>query len=183
MGTEGVPGASPTLTEFTGQKGSCSEGGTELKVGGGTATYACNGFGSGTLAKGKTEAGVWSTNFGASTEEQDATSPISFPIRLAAPANKIHYVTLEQQNKNTAPTECAGSAEAPTATDGALCIYEGEGFGGETARHPEYQDVLVPGSSGAMGVSIHGAELFMSYPAGSQAKDAGVYGTWAVTGE
>lgn len=188
--TEGTPGASPTLTQFTGQKGTCNEGGTELKVGNGNATYACNGFGSGTLAKGKTEAGAWSTNFVASAERQEAISPISFQIPLAAPvegANSFYITSGEQTSKvyAFAGTKCTGSAEAPTAGEGILCIYEGEVFAGESGREPAREAILKPGpdaGSSSEGAGVDGAALAMQYPAGSEAKAAQIYGTWAVTG-
>ncbi len=41
-GEKGLPGETPTITEFTGAKGPCTAGGIEVKVGA-TTGYACNG--------------------------------------------------------------------------------------------------------------------------------------------
>jgi hypothetical protein len=188
-GPEGKAGTSVTNTEL--KKGNsaspCPEGGAEFKVGSGTATHACNGEAAPTsLPAERTETGVWSASFGASTAAEEAEPAISFPIPLSETLSKaqVHYVTIEQQVQGTGSSACTGSAESPTAEAGSLCIYEGEVFANETGRVPEKAGIVRPGpdsGTSSEGASPYGAVLLMEYPAGAEAKAAAVYGTWAVT--
>jgi hypothetical protein len=154
----------------------------------------------GTLPHGATETGTWS--LGKATAEQVGETPpqilvpISFPIPLAAglaqdpvPANShVHYVFPPSvpgqpgEEINETPgeegfvpsTHCLGTAEAPTAQAGNLCIYlghkEGAFFGSESS--------LIQKSGGAgSGAGTTGAAVgFIVEGAGAQA-----WGSWAVT--
>ena len=184
VGTNGSNGETPKITSVP--KGrECSEGGTEIKDSSGKGTV-CNGEAAPvSLPPGRTETGVWSASVGASTEEEEAEPAISFPVPLSEPLEVTHtkYVTIAEQVGGTAPSACKGNAEAPTAEAGALCIYEGEAFPG-TSRDLKKIAIVRPGpdaGSSSEGASALGAVILMEYPAGSEAKAAAVYGTWAVT--
>jgi hypothetical protein len=69
------------------------------------------------LASGKTEAGVWAVDgFAGAPGRLVGASAQSFAIPLAS-APKAHYVT----SRPTAA--CPGSAAAPSAAAGNLCVY------------------------------------------------------------
>jgi hypothetical protein len=71
----------------------------------------------GTLASGKTEAGVWAVDgFAGGAGRLVGASAVSFAFPLAS-APKANYVT----SRRTAA--CPGSAAAPSATPGNLCVY------------------------------------------------------------
>jgi hypothetical protein len=147
-GTNGKDGAGVTTASFSGSKGTCNEeqGGIEVKSAS-PAAFVCNGLegeagakgdkgdkgeegspwtAGGKLPPGATETGAWAF---AGTEADTAgiVVPISFPIRLAAalepgtadqPAH-IHYASEEDF-----ATQCPGTAGAPKANPGELCVYE-----------------------------------------------------------
>ncbi len=141
-GSPGVNGESVTNTALAAKNGSghCEEGGAELKVGSGGATYACNGSpwtAGGTLPSGQEEKGSWSVTGGAEASvaiEELLPAPISFTIPLAsAPAphfintNNMEVIwnkTTEKQEEVTS-TECKGTAAGPSAESGNLCVYAG----------------------------------------------------------
>jgi hypothetical protein len=163
----------------------CSEGGAEIKDSTGKVPV-CNGAAAPTsLPEGDSEHGVWTASFGASTEREQAAAPITFPVPLAGALSEtnVDYVTIAEQVGH-ASSECTGSAEAPTAEAGFLCVYEGEVFENETGRVPEESAIVRPGpdlGSESVGASIYGAVVLMKYKAGSEAKPSQVYGAWAVT--
>ena len=80
------------------------------------------------LPEGKTETGTWA--FGSlavpASNGLEAKTPLTFtlPLKEALEASKVHFVTKEEVAKKTAPAECAGSVEAPSAKAGSLCVYE-----------------------------------------------------------
>lgn len=206
-GTDGTNGESVTSKQFkggeetmvTGGEPCKTHGGSEFIAAKGTVTYACNGEegsgGSGpgkgglpkTLAEGETETGTWGVKFPASTAAESfvETSLFSFPIPLAAKLGQASfvYVTLaEQSAKGPETTHCKGSAEAPTAEPGFLCIYAGE-VEAPAGREPFITNIYPPGSTGgAEGVGRAGAKALAEYPGGSTNEAAEVLGAWAVTG-
>jgi hypothetical protein len=80
-----------------------------------------------TLPAEKTETGTWS--FGITPIEAKGNLtfeiPISFNIPLAEGLESAHthYVTRSEQEGKTAPPECPGSMERPSAEPGNLCVY------------------------------------------------------------
>ena len=75
-------------------------------------------------ARGPSARGVPASN------ELEAKTPLTFtlPLKEALEASKVHFVTKGRKSpKKTAPAECAGSVEAPSAKAGSLCVYEGSG--------------------------------------------------------
>ena len=127
----------------------------------------------GTLPTSKTETGSWSIL----GEGAIGIAPISFPIPLTeAAANAIdsthvHYVAVG----DVVPAGCAnGTAAAPAAAPGNLCVYEATG----EFEHPPF--ILKSAAAGVeFGASTAGAVLFGEGPVGGSLGD--VAGTWAVT--
>jgi hypothetical protein len=169
-GSNGTNGTSPTGAAFAGEADGCKEGG--VKFVGANTTVACNGVKgqtgfTKTLPSGETEIGTWS--FGqTSSDAQQALSSISFVIPLSA-APIVQFI-------NTAGEEaedCPGTAAAPAAAKGVLCVYREPGAG------------TFLGAEASPG----GATLFFSTP--TKVEEGGeqvniptfAYGTWAVTAE
>jgi hypothetical protein len=143
-----------------------------------------------TLPTGKTETGTWSFGpLASAPANPTARVPIaSFAIPLAAPlgASQVHYINpagKEVVEKNEVfeeltSTQCLGSAEAPKAEPGNLCVYASseEQLLGPAAS----SDIRNPGSStaSAQEAGTSGAvELFFVKA------NAAAWGTWAVTAE
>lgn len=176
-GAAGKDGASVTASSFIGVKGTCPNGGVEVKSTDGTA-FVCNGKAGGggqaglpaTLPSGKTETGAWALG----TDDGPSVVPITFNIPLAEAPTALHYVNKANEEKTGfeefhARQNCLGSFEAPTAPAGHVCIYTEsenieEGFPGFVPSPPFTK------------LYTSGATFFFSLPAGSWA-----FGTWAVT--
>jgi hypothetical protein len=121
-------------------------------------------FPDGNLPSGKTIRGNYATAGGPSSGEL-AYEGISFGYSLAS-APTPHYV-----QSGTAPPECPGTADAPAAAAGNLCVYEATGFGTISSREVCTGNSC-PGSNkwGAwVRIASGGTSIF------------GVRGTWAVT--
>jgi hypothetical protein len=134
----------------------------------------------GTLPSGKTETGAWSV--GTSLAKNFAIwEPISFTIPLASSVS-VHFVNsvgeeIEEGVEEGPSTVCTGSAAAPTAAPGALCLYERTGSGGSGATALAYEKVENPEgtpakAAGKVGVNVQ----FFAEGAGAVAR-----GDWAVT--
>jgi hypothetical protein len=132
-GPAGTPGAQ-------GAQGPAGANGTDGKEGK-QGTAGTTGF-TDTLPSGKTETGTWSAR--QETEEVGTVDAISFAIPLADGLEKsqVHVDTLNEPNFEEA---CPGSAEAPKATKGNLCIYTGVKIGLEVL------EVVKPFSTGEVG--------------------------------
>lgn len=175
-GSAGAAGKNVTLAEEL-PGANCAEGGTKVEVEGAPASkrYVCNGeagpqgnsgspwTAGGTLPNGSTETGSWS-----STAAFDYVS-ISFPIPLAnaLEAGKVHY----QGEANFAST-CTGSAAAPTAPSGQLCVYVA------LAINQKINEILNVGT-GEAGAGKAGAVVSTE---ATSAQGPTILGTWAVTG-
>ena len=174
-GGNGAAGKNAEAIAFSGSKTigavTCTEGGLEVKSASAT-TLVCNGVKgtngtdgttgfTETLPPGKTEVGSW---VGVYKGDEHAATAISFPIPLPA--------ALEDTAVHIAPdSECTGTAAAPTAPSGELCVYTGGGSGAVVA--------IFKIEGGEVGASTAGAKLFMfgeNVPA-----DEGLQGTFAVT--
>jgi hypothetical protein len=125
IGPAGAAGPAGTA----GAKGETGPEGKEGKEGkaGKNGTNGTTGF-TETLPPEKTETGTWAAQAGAGA----ALESISFTIPLAAPlenakecgqagkpACQVHYLKLSEKSAG-----CPGSAEAPSAEPGNLCVYE-----------------------------------------------------------
>jgi hypothetical protein len=193
-GTDGQDGESVVTTALAPGEDGCLEGGSKFTVGG-NQTTACNGEkgegGSGgggggypkMLPAGETETGTFAADF----EKSGVTfTPISFPIRLPTALNVtgVHYVTTTAQENHTAPSECPGDAEKPTAAKGNLCVYEG--YHTEAEPPATISELTVttfinpgPGDEGPIGAGATGALLRVKY----EGTEPNVFlgGDWAVT--
>jgi hypothetical protein len=137
-GTPGKDGTSATATSFSGAKGSCTEGGVEVKSAS-PAALVCNGAKGAdgqsgftkTLPSGETETGVWGErsnggrayNLGTEeepflsyTETEFLISPLTFNIPLEEAPEELVY------NK-PGSEECPGTLQEPSAAPGVLCVY------------------------------------------------------------
>jgi hypothetical protein len=86
----------------------------------------------GVLPTGQTETGTWSIDQPHATAEfLISYEPISFPIRLgkAGPVGSAFFIDLKETEAKEGPvvkeSGCTGSAAAPTAPEGKLCLYTG----------------------------------------------------------
>ena len=174
-GPEGKPGESVTVAK-TSSKECNNEGGVKASNASGTAT-ACNGktgF-TETLPVGKTERGEWSDTRSAKELELDGTA-ISFVIPLSKALDKehVHFI----MPLEALPSGCSGSAAAPEAASGNLCVFANVMEDAE--KNPLGATLLGLGSGlEAGGADTSGAQLLIA------SKEAGVSfanGTWVVTG-
>lgn len=119
------------------------------------------------LPSGRTLIGAWSNIGGASGAERIG-SAISFPIPLAS-APSAHFVRVG----GPAVTGCPGSAAAPTAAPGHLCIYEARA---SNVGFQSFEDPIT-GATGStsrrFGINVVG----FSSAAGNYISS----GSWAVT--
>jgi hypothetical protein len=172
-GSPGAAGKSVVLGTATAGEcpGSNPTGGKTVEVeGSGVKKAVCNGkegspwTAGGTLPSGKTEKGTWAVDGAPGAESLRAS--ISFTIPLAEPV-VADYVAAPT------PGSCPGTAKAPTAEPGFLCVYEqfvGElNLGGVV--NPETNE---PGG-GKFGAFVG----FFS----ESALPGIAYGSWAVTAE
>ena len=138
----------------------------------------------GTLPSTKTETGVWSIGDGDAVIPpggfaQIAYDAVSFPIPLAAPLDSSHVRQVLANGKELVPPEteqtpvnCTGSAAAPAAPAGFLCVYTG------VAEHEFFFiEAIKKASAAGEGADKSGAVLV---GAGFN-KEMRATGTWAVT--
>ncbi len=190
-GTNGINGKS-VATGTTGPQECVGLGGATVEVAGvsGTKVAICNGQTGYTekLPPGETETGSWAFDRGAAENGTPRLTAISFNIPLAAAlgATQVHYLNEDEEEVLTeaeagagtgqTSTACDGTAAAPTADPGHLCIYTGR-ESGMFAWNELIQKVASP--SEASGADTAGALLsFIVLGVGS-----GGAGTWAVTEE
>jgi hypothetical protein len=166
-GTNGTNGTSVTTSTFSGEKGTCKDGGIEVKSAS-PATLVCNGS-KGTsgftaaLPKGATETGNWA--FG-TTKETLVVAPLSFaiPFSTGGAAPIPVYVKAGE----TGVTECPGTPAQPKAAEGFLCIYE------------EVANYGTDGAEPAPEANSAGGHIIVS---AADPEERFGFGTWAVTGE
>ena len=186
-GDDGANGTSVTNTKLNPGNINCPAGGAEFKVGAGASSYACNGeegpegpegpegktgFAA-QLPPSETELGAWSTD-AVVTTQGSAYTTISFPFPLPAGGYAVHYVTSEEVANDNAPADCPGSAEAPEAEEGAVCVYQVAGFGLTFLAEWNPENGAAEAGAGKVGV-------ILQFSADS---NAGFNrGTWAATAE
>jgi hypothetical protein len=95
---------------------------------------------------------------------------VSFPIPLSGKldASHVHFVP----EKTTPPALCPGTAPAPQAASGQLCVYEVRASGATE------QGIFPQSTSLGSGADPYGFGINFAAAAGTDA----AYGTWAVTG-
>lgn len=177
-GTTGTNGTSATTASFTGEAHGCKAGGVEVKSSS-SPTYVCNGqsggSGSGTLAPGKTETGVWALSVYDVPEEKEPATAINFPIPLEESSEKAFVVTAEQIKTKTGlgvEQGCTGTVAEPTAPEATLCVYVYT----ERAENAFLAETVFDGSSGYQSIGT----TLVAYATGEDASYSGS-GAWAVT--
>ncbi len=188
-------------TGAAGKEGAQGKEGPQGKAGatgakGTNGTNGTTGF-TETLPSGETETGAWA--FGevaaGAVPANFVKDPISFNIPLPtaltgtgcktnppAATCHVHYINAEDKEVvNLTPLEeipsadCKGSASAPTAAPGNLCVYTG------AIELASLQNIFIqaPDGVGVTGASTSGAMLSFS----NVSEEAVGWGTWAVTAE
>ena len=179
-GAAGTPGQSVTVTNETAGV-NCPNAGKKLVSVSGT-TYVCNGEDgetgfTETLPTGKTETGMFAIPTGAIGVFQAA---LSFNIPLTtAPTEmgivrqngmELYFDPVAEQRKERTPLFCSGTATAPTAPSGKLCVYiEAESKTSGVPNvwfEPELQRLR---KTGALLIAIR------------EASNGNMFGSWAVT--
>ncbi len=174
-GKNGTNGISPAGTVFTGEANGCKEGG--VKFVGANTTVACNGVKgtngqtgfTETLPSGETEQGAWSLG-PLSGGPGLGFVPISFVIPLDE-TPVVHFIKTAGEDG----VACPGTAAAPAAAGGHLCVYAT--FLSEEPE-PEKFEINFGGAEAFGG----GATLFLFFQGVKPAQIFG-NGTWAVTAE
>jgi Collagen triple helix repeat (20 copies) len=198
-GTNGTNGKNAEAVTFTGVKGSCTEGGIEVKSAS-PIVLVCNGAkgadGStgpqgpafpvgGTLPVGETETGAFAAPVTYENEEAGlylAFAPISFPIKLAAEIDGAHVEKIAIGE--TPPANCDDGAVPPPsptnpeADSGYLCIFLGNDSAGFGTPSVFLVQVLNNASAGA---NKQGARMTLATTTTEGSPDV-ISGTWAVTG-
>jgi hypothetical protein len=201
-GSPGAPGTSVVMKTLPKGNATCKEGGAEFEAGA-TKSHACNGSpwtAGGTLPVGSTETGAWA--FGPVPEGSgNILAPVaSFTIPLAAPLGgsgcfiattgggavgpcNVHFISsagkevlfnLEvEHNEEVTSAACPGTAAAPAAESGNLCVYD------FSISHAESSSIAIlkPGGGGEGAGTTGAIETFIA-----GAGFAEGHGTWAVTG-
>lgn len=130
-----------------------------------------------TLPSGKTLYGTYSVLGHATGSSNDrSSSPISFPFPLAAAPARA--VLVPSGGANPDPTHCPGSATAPAATAGTLCVYEGQ------QTNTTGNKICLITASGLCAPGVGGAADRFGATVNVFAAADGTYistGTWAVT--
>ena len=121
------------------------------------------------LPSGRTLRGVYAGQFHADAANEADRLPVSFPLPVLAGAElNTAYIA-----RNETPTpQCAGSASAPTAAPGWLCVYETDRAG--LAADPDLVSAEVPGED----VGRYGFYVRLRAAA---AGPTTAFGAWAVT--
>jgi hypothetical protein len=129
----------------------------------------------GTLPKGATETGAWSTLGGEFGGPSTVTLDLSFTVPLTEALSGEHVHLLKEGE--TDATHCTGgTAASPKANEGELCVYTASGAFSELESAIEKAGAVAVAETGA---SRSGAFLLL---AGLE-KQGIVHGTWAVTGK
>jgi hypothetical protein len=179
-GTNGTNGKSVKVEEEApGLSSHCKEGGSNFEVeGSGKKTgYACNGSpwtAGGTLPKGKTENGTWSTSLFNLSEGSDARIPLSFPIPSPSAGKAYILDEAETLSDGSDPHGCTGTVEEPTAPEGVLCVYT---YFEDIEGTVKPGSIIFAGKGGVYGKPGAAVEFFVE---GGPARLT-VEGTWAVT--
>lgn len=128
QGSAGSPGKSVVVSEIPlGSEPECNGNGGAFveEEGAASGIEVCNGEAGSpwapenSLPPNATETGAWAMT-GTTADSAGVRVPISFPVQLAAG----HALTEEHVHIVEAPTEaCPGTAAAPSAEPGELCVY------------------------------------------------------------
>jgi hypothetical protein len=180
-GAAGTPGATGPAgpAGATGPAGPAGPGGPKGENGkdgakGEQGVPGTTGF-TATLPSKQTETGTWAV----SQESVNYGSPgsVSFAIPLAEglDENHVHFQPTEEETEALAEFEetCPGSAEAPKATPGNLCVYVGR------LTNLSFNRIVTPSSPGNQnGTGTSGAIILFN---AAEPEPATAWGDWAVT--
>jgi hypothetical protein len=177
QGLPGTPGAAGAKgdTGPQGEKGPQGEEGPQGEKGPkgdpGEAGACSNAKPNCTMPAKSTLAGHWSVGVQAGSYVQ---APISFVLTYpVASGPTLHYVTAKEAEEKTGPAQCTGSADAPTAAPGHLCVYQSGKYAEAEFTTNKYREDF----TGFLGeLDDHGVILWFE---GAAATFNG--GTWAVT--
>lgn len=131
----------------------------------GTATVASS---PGPLASGKSETGVYDIQYVAGHAGDEGSAALSFPFPLATPVTQVEWIPAG----GTADSNCSGSAAAPTAAAGYLCLY--------ASTDENVTTRCVAGSAGSCTTPAFAYGAVPELTALAAGPTASV-GTWAVT--
>jgi hypothetical protein len=189
-GPKGATGKSVTVSSIPVEEEECEERGGALvqQEGALSGVEVCNGApwtAGGTLPSSKTWTGGWA--FGKTTAGGEVHIPISFPLPLATALGEsgVHFLNKAGKEIVLGPsfepleetsTKCLGTASAPSAAAGNLCIYTSAQLAQEKFFAASNFSIKKIGSSG-LGTSTTGALLTVE----AEAAGSEGYGTWAVT--
>jgi hypothetical protein len=122
------------------------------------------------LPAGHSEVGTWETS---ESSGFASTGTISFPIPLTA-APTFHVIDEDENPAQSDPTGCSGTAAAPVAAPGNLCIFIASHYGSGTISGAGVINPLTgdEGSATRFGTTVFAASGNANVIAG---------GTWAVT--
>ena len=181
-GTPGVNGA-PGAKGDPGPQGKQGPEGPEGKEGKAGQT----GF-TEALPPGKTETGVWSSQFPYIVHLGEFGSPISFPIPVRPPTGgfgEAFFIEVSETMAGSGPkitaSGCTGTGSLPTAPEGKLCVYahHEENEGASESSHV----INYTGPFSHIGYGPAGATLNWLILHATEAEPASLedQGTWAVT--
>jgi hypothetical protein len=145
-GAKGDPGV-PGENGLDGEDGACS-----------ASVPTC------VLPAGATETGLW----GSTSLEAEPIEVISFPLRLETVPHENYLNKDSTTWSATEKAHCPGSAEAPAAAPGELCIYEANNKGNVSVN--SFEPCCYDHHSG-----------FIKEFAISGGEEGWIYGSWAVT--
>jgi hypothetical protein len=100
-----------------------------------------------------------------------AGAPISFAVPVKPAPASVHYIKLGQSGT----TGCTGTAEAPGAEPGNLCVFA------TIESTPHAAEKAIENPEGAAGASPFGAILTFEATESSPEANINARGTWAVT--
>jgi hypothetical protein len=177
-GAEGKAGATGPKGE-TGAKGAAGPAGPQgaQGVAGAEGKEGSPWTAGGTLPSGKTETGTFAAG-PTSTAGSGLTAGISFSIPLKEELDQahVHFITVKEVETAKVPAGCKGSASAPEAEAGNLCVFEGLNIRG--VLPPSSFTGLVKPTELVHGATANGSALLLS---SGEETEAIMFGTWAVT--
>jgi hypothetical protein len=152
-----------------GANGKNGTNGTNGTNGANGAAGAPGGF-FGVLPSGKTMSGTYAAQ-GAAGEQYRTSVSFLLSLPVAPNASQIHYIKVGE----AVPTGCSGTAAAPAASPGNLCIFEGVASAGNDANRGEVNPINDEAPNFSM--PVFGFGVYGTCNSGSCV----IEGTWAVT--
>jgi hypothetical protein len=129
-----------------------------------------------TLKSGETIRGVWATGGGdpdTSVNLRQGIAGVTFPVPAPGPVDSLHVVLAGNDTAAGSGSGCTGSATAPVAAPGFVCLYVGAAMGTSAGAGygalATFSDSVATGDGSPYGfaVRVFGSQLFR------------ITGTWA----